>query len=105
MQSVTTDELASTLAGTPARVFDVREVFEYVDGHIPGATNVPLALVPLRRDEFSGAGRAYVVCESGGRSAQATMFLGNQGIEVVNVVGGMSAWRAAGHEVVRGSQN
>ncbi|WP_346024535.1 rhodanese-like domain-containing protein [Alkalibacterium indicireducens] len=35
----------------------------------------------------------HVICLSGGRSSMVCDFLGNQGYDVVNVMGGMSAWR------------
>ena len=33
-----------------------------------------------------------MVCRSGGRSGQATMFLESQGYNVINMNGGMLAW-------------
>ena len=38
----------------------------------------------------------YVVCRSGGRSGRACEFAADQGLETVNVVGGMLAWWDAG---------
>lgn len=35
----------------------------------------------------------FVICHSGARSANASEFLGSQGYNVTNVMGGMSAWR------------
>lgn len=41
----------------------------------------------------------YVYCASGGRSARAGRMLTNQGVkEVYNLLGGISAWKAAGKE-------
>ena len=40
------------------------------------------------------------VCRSGARSARAGQFLMEQGFEVVNLEGGMTAWHAAGEEMV-----
>jgi rhodanese-related sulfurtransferase len=36
-----------------------------------------------------------VVCHVGGRSAHATAFLRRQGVDAVNLTGGMAAWEAA----------
>jgi rhodanese-related sulfurtransferase len=88
--------------GASARVVDVREPDEWAQGHIGHASLVPLATVPGRLDAFDGE-PTYVVCRSGGRSAQACDFLRNQGHRVVNVTGGMIAWAAAGFDVVTGS--
>ena len=41
----------------------------------------------------------YVICRSGGRSARACEFAAEQGLDTVNVVGGMLAWETAGFEV------
>ena len=41
-----------------------------------------------------------VICKVGVRSAQATAYLRDQGVDAVNVVGGMLAWAASGREVV-----
>lgn len=87
--------------GTSARVVDVREPDEWAQGHIGHASLVPLATVPGHLDAFDGD-PTYVVCRSGGRSAQACDFLRNQGHRVVNVTGGMIAWAAAGFDVVTG---
>ena len=92
-QSVT--ELSDATA-RGERVVDVRERQEYAAGHVPGAEWIPLSLVPLRMDEFKGSSPVWVICESGSRSYQAAMFLAQRGIEVTNVQGGVSAWRAAG---------
>ena len=47
----------------------------------------------------------YVICRSGGRSAQACKAFGNAGFEnVVNVDGGTLAWIAAGLPVNRGTK-
>jgi rhodanese-related sulfurtransferase len=42
----------------------------------------------------------HVLCRVGGRSAQVTMYLVQQGVDAVNVDGGMQEWAAAGRPVV-----
>lgn len=92
-------------AGTdPARprpaVVDVREDHEFASGHVPGAHSVPLSEFVDRVGEVTALpGEVYVICESGGRSAQVTAWLGQQGYDVANVVGGTGAWREAGFPV------
>ncbi|MET0325634.1 MAG: NTP transferase domain-containing protein [Ilumatobacteraceae bacterium] len=100
------DEFAQRL-DDGARVIDVREPDEYVDGHVPGAILVPLATVPDNLEAFRGDGPTYVICKSGGRSRRACDFVdaqGLDGVEVVNVEGGTGGWIASGREVVRGDQ-
>lgn len=44
--------------------------------------------------------RVYVVCRVGGRSAQVAAYLLQQGLDAVNVDGGMLAWESAGRPLV-----
>lgn len=103
IREVSVDELEAALVDG-ARLIDVREVDEYVEGHIPGAVLVVLGTVPDHVDVFRGDDVAYVVCRSGGRSMRACEFLAAQGVETVNVAGGTLAWVAAGKAVVAGDQ-
>ena len=81
-------------------VIDVREDYEYNDGHIPGARLVPLGQVPNRLDEIPKDKTVIAVCRSGNRSSQATNFLRQQGFDNVhNMTGGMNAWSQAGYEI------
>jgi rhodanese-related sulfurtransferase len=100
---ITVDELAQLLP-KDVRVFDVREPSEYDEGHVPGAVLLPLGQVPDSVAAFRGAGPAYVVCKSGGRSMRACEFLAAQGVDAINIAGGTLAWIAAGHPVVTGDQ-
>lgn len=87
-------------AGTP--IIDVRELDEYVDGHVPGAPLIPLASVPDRVAEIPSQGEVLVICKVGGRSRKAAEFLRTQGIDAVNIAGGTMAWIDAGEPVVTG---
>jgi rhodanese-related sulfurtransferase len=81
-------------------VIDVRENFEYADGHIPGATLIPLGQIPNRLDEIPTDKTVVAVCRSGNRSGQATDFLREQGFDNVhNMQGGMNAWGQAGYAI------
>lgn len=86
-----------------APFFDVREPDEYVAGHVPGATSVPLGQVAGRVAEFPGGVEVLVICRSGARSAQACEILRSAGVEAVNVAGGTMAWIEAGNRVVEGA--
>ena len=83
-----------------AVILDVREDDEWVAGHVEGATHVPLGEVPQRLGELPDADPLYVICRSGNRSGRAVAWLGQQGVEGVNVAGGMRAWAAAGRPMV-----
>jgi rhodanese-related sulfurtransferase len=80
-------------------VLDVREPVEWQYGHIEGALHIPLGELTSRVDEVPG-GQTLVVCKVGGRSAQAVMWLAQQGRDVVNLDGGMLDWESAGRAMV-----
>jgi molybdopterin/thiamine biosynthesis adenylyltransferase/rhodanese-related sulfurtransferase len=88
--------LAETLKGRESEVFvlDVREPDEFEEGHIPGATLIPLGFLQRRVAEVPKDRQVVVVCAVGGRSARATHFLRSHGYEAVNLHGGMRAWSA-----------
>ncbi|WMX46123.1 rhodanese-like domain-containing protein [Streptomyces roseicoloratus] len=87
-----------------ALVLDVREDDEWAAGHVEGALHVPMSDFVARFGEVTEAvadgRRAFVVCRVGGRSAQVTQYLVRQGIDAVNVDGGMLAWDGAGRPMV-----
>jgi rhodanese-related sulfurtransferase len=89
---------------TDARILDVREDYEWTAGHIAGAVHIPMNRVPIRvRSEpalVPGDQRVYVMCAMGGRSAQVTAWLVQNGHDAVNVAGGMHAWEDAGRPMV-----
>lgn len=87
--------------GEPVLVLDVRDPAEFngQEGHIPGATNLPLAELPARVTELADRRQAAIrlVCRTDRRSAQAAGLLAAAGFADVRVVrGGMTAWRAKG---------
>jgi rhodanese-related sulfurtransferase len=83
-----------------AWLLDVREPDEWRAGHIEGAHHIPMGQLPQRLDEVPTDATVVAVCRSGQRSAQVTMWLGQQGYEVVNLDGGMHAWAGAGRAMV-----
>ncbi|MER7947421.1 rhodanese-like domain-containing protein [Streptomyces sp. NPDC096079] len=87
-----------------ALVLDVREDDEWAAGHVEGALHVPMSDFVARFGEVTEAvaeqGRAFVMCRVGGRSAQVTQYLVQQGFDAVNVDGGMLAWDGAGRPMV-----
>ncbi len=102
LPEIDVDELATQLAaGAP--VFDVREDDEWAAVHIDGATLIPLGTVTESVDRFPTDRTAYVICAKGGRSARAVEFLRAEGIDAVNVAGGMGAWLEAGKPSASGN--
>ncbi|MFD1393785.1 rhodanese-like domain-containing protein [Lacticaseibacillus jixianensis] len=89
MKNITAATLADQLANHPT-IIDVREDFEFATGHVPGAKNIPLSELAERYPEVPDG--AYIICQTGGRSAGAAEFLQAHGTAVINVAGGTSAW-------------
>jgi len=78
-------------------IIDVREVSEWNEVRIPGATLIPMGEVPARISEIPTDKTVIVQCRSGNRSNQVTDYLRQQGMtNVHNLAGGMNAWQAAG---------
>ena len=81
-------------------VLDVREDDEWASGHVDGAIHIPLGDLPARADEVPADGQVLVYCHAGGRSARATAFLQQRGVDAVNLAGGVIAWHQAGRRLV-----
>lgn len=77
-------------------LLDVRESFEYKGEAIPEAENIPLDDVVGAVDRLKQYGRVYVTCGSGARSKKACEVLLAKGVHVINVEGGISAWKKEG---------
>lgn len=76
-----------------ALVLDVRTPAEFESGHVQGAVNVPVDLLPGRLDELGAKDRPVVLyCRSGGRSARAAAILRQAGWQEIVDVGPMSAF-------------
>ena len=102
-QDIFTAELNDELRAG-ATLYDVREVDEYQEGHIPGAVNLPLSELSERVSELQTP--AVIVCLSGGRSAQAASFLDAQGkTGIKNLSGGTLGWLRDGRETNTGDQS
>lgn len=72
---------------------DVREQDEWQTKHIEGAVHVPLSDLEHAKETLDKEQDYYVMCHSGARSARACQLLANEGYNVTNVMGGISAWR------------
>lgn len=91
-------------AGQDLFILDVRtpEEFSGEQGHIAGATNIPLETLPDRLAELGDYQRRLIVlvCRAERRSGQAAQLLVRSGFTDVFVAkGGMTAWRENGFTV------
>jgi hydroxyacylglutathione hydrolase len=86
-------------------VVDVRQPREWLAGHIPQALPITGAELPERVQEVPRERPVAVVCGSGYRSSVVASLLQYHGYrQVVNILGGMSAWTVAGFPTVTDSE-
>lgn len=87
--------------GAVRQIIDVRTAREFRAGHLPGSINIPVGELPARMSELPAGVPVATICEGGYRSSLAASLLAREGVpDVVNVTGGMAAYRALG-EVTR----
>jgi rhodanese-related sulfurtransferase len=79
------------------RIIDVRQMDEISSGTVPKAEALPLHILPTRLADIPKNSKLVMVCRSGARSAQACLFLQQQGYsDVYNLRGGMIGWVRCG---------
>ncbi|TNF25344.1 MAG: molybdopterin-synthase adenylyltransferase MoeB [Deltaproteobacteria bacterium] len=85
--------------GAAVTLIDCREPEEVENGVIAGALVLPRGQLELQIEALvpDRAGVVAVYCATGVRSALAAASLGQLGYDAVNVIGGVEAWKAAGH--------
>lgn len=92
-KNISASDVKKIMNEADVQVVDVREPYEYASGHIEVAVNIPLQTIPSAMDSFDKNKRLVLVCASGGRSANASQYMMQQGFEVYNMIGGMMSWR------------
>lgn len=99
---LTAQELDAMLRRDAAVVVDVREVEEFVAGHIPGAINMPLSTFQPSKLPDTGSRKLVLTCLGGKRSGMALdkCSLANAAVDT-HLAGGFGAWQSAGLPVER----
>lgn len=83
---------------------DVRSPAEFRAEHMPQSVNVPLDAIQAGKHEGFGEKPLVVSCLSGKRSEAAAKILSEKlDVPVHSLAGGIEAWKAAGHDTVKGS--
>ena len=98
---------ATLIADTNVVVLDVRTASEFAEGHLERAVNIDYqqsdfvekATATLPKEKLIA-----VYCRSGRRSAGAAGRLGEKGYKLVNLKGGIIAWKEAGMPVITNNQ-
>jgi hydroxyacylglutathione hydrolase len=83
-------------------VIDVREPFEWDEGHIEGALHVPMSEALARKGLVPADRPKAVLCAGGLRSSTVISALSRAGLtNWYNVIGGMTAWQKGGYSTVK----
>jgi rhodanese-related sulfurtransferase len=109
IKNVSAQELHAMKTETPNLfLLDVREPHELImNGAIEGVLNVPIKSLNEHLDALPTDKEVPIVCvcQSGHRSLEASHYLQQQGYgNVINLVGGTSAWLSMGFPVARSRQ-
>lgn len=68
-----------------AIILDVRTQMEWDEAHIEQSKHIVLNLIPTELEQIKSWDKPVIaVCKSGGRSAQATQFLRQNGVDAIN---------------------
>ncbi len=101
-ENVAVNEFDALLTTSGAVLLDVRTAEEFAQGHLSGAINIDVKgadfLVKVKQ-AIPADKTVAVYCRSGRRSANAASLMAAQGYKVVNLTGGIEAWKKAGKAV------
>ena len=78
---------------------DVREKWEYDNGHIKGIKLIPLSKIPTESLKLDKKAKYIAVCGVGVRSKKAAEKMKKLGLNVVSMAGGMNEWQEKGYPV------
>ena len=89
------------IQGGNVQVVDVRWRDDYLDGHIPGAVQIPLYEILSRKNELRMECDILLVCEVGVKSVLAAEMAAAIGCgRVYHLEGGMAEWLRQGYPMV-----
>ena len=94
---------AAQIADPDVVLLDVRTAKEFGEGHLQKAINIDVTqdgFVEKAKSMLPADKTIAVYCRSGKRSALAAAALTKEGYKVVNLKGGIMAWKEAGMPVV-----
>ncbi|GBE16926.1 molybdopterin biosynthesis protein MoeB [bacterium BMS3Abin15] len=100
---VSSEDLKSVIDNNyPIYILDVRDQRQFSEGHISGASNIPLNELEKRRGELSIAKEILVYGETELQGFQAGIMLNGLNFHAVNVLsGGFASWKEKGFEIVQ----
>lgn len=104
MPQANANEVAAMLESGTVHVVDVRGHAEWEAGHLPNVGNIPVGYLTDHIAELPADKPVVVQCQAGARSAIAASVLKAHGVpRVINLTGGINAWRKAGLPIENGT--
>lgn len=104
-KSVSVADFAELIKDTAnVQLLDVRTSDEFNEGHIDGALQIDFysaLFMDLATMKLSKEKPVAIYCRSGRRSASAANKLAEQGYDVINLDGGIMAWKQSKKPIVR----
>ncbi|MFZ5824290.1 MAG: rhodanese-like domain-containing protein [Bacillota bacterium] len=97
MNNISTAELQARLEkGEKPIIIDVREPWEYAEGHVPGSILKPVGQIRSWSNQLKKDDEIILICRTASRSAMAYQYLAALGFtNLRNVAGGIVTWRGA----------
>ena len=97
IRQVTAEVAKSEMASKPVIFIDVRTPEEFKAERVANSINIPLDKLDAEIASLDKTKPVYIICETGRRSLMATKNFEKAGFsDVVDVQGGISAWKKAG---------
>jgi len=92
MKQITVEQLKNMLDNSTIILIDVREPWELAIAQIDPSINIPLSQLNKNLEGLNKNKMYGIICHSGVRSANACMYLQDNGFNVVNIRGGIDSW-------------
>jgi len=92
-KNIKMNEFENIMSKEKINVLDVREVYEYEEGHVPHSINIPTSTFMQHMHLIDKNEHYYIICLTGARSQMVAKFLDQQGYQVTNILGGLIVYR------------
>ena len=103
-KDVKVEKFAELVAEGDGQIIDVRTPEEWEGGTLKGAKKINFYDENFKEQlgKLNKKKPVYVYCKSGGRSGKAAKQMKEMGFtSIYNLVGGITAWKKAGNEIVK----
>lgn len=87
------NEIEEYIKSNKAIVIDIRSPYDYSNGHIPSAINIPYHDFEAVKEQIAKDKTLVLYCERGGTSLILARDLSKEGYNVKNIYGGIGAYR------------